>query len=201
MRRVFFLGLACFALLAGCGSSDEKPATGPDAQEEDPSIDDVVYQEGATDEALVSVIGVPAQKDDAKAAALTTPASGSTTSLASIDEIDWSTGTAKLRRRGHRRVRFADVARLLGAPAEAEAHGTPNTGLVYFLTFTAPDGSRVLRVFTTAPKLTLDDAIKRGLAAAPQPLTVELVTARVENNDLTGGPYEPTSPATLTLTP
>jgi hypothetical protein len=80
---------------------------------------------------------------------------------------------------------------LVGPIRVAHAHGTPFSGFGYFLTLDGADGTSVLRVFTDTTSYTPDAPAWAAFADAAQPLTLSVVTAIFEENEIPdgAGPY------------
>src|SRR5262245_9520164 len=89
--RLFRTLCLCVALSVGVYG----PGCGDDETAEpglDPSIADVVFDTGTTDEALLALVGATPKTDAAKAAALTSPADAAEVPGASPAELSWDVG-------------------------------------------------------------------------------------------------------------
>jgi len=247
-RTMFFLPLACAALY-GCPTTEE---TLPDEE-----YADVLYEGGATDEALISLGSALDQKDPtsdpAHAPVLDSPAAGELPK-SPIATFKWhfgagaalvlppggtpdiaprhlagtgsSNGTSGLAPRrvafdetGGRAPRRATVAasfnglarglggiesaprqpswpaalaRLLGPPRAANAHGDPVNGPATFLVFSTKSDAKLFRVFTDKTTFTPSQEAWDQLAAAGSEITLSLVGAELENNRIAdgGGPWK-----------
>lgn len=174
-------------------------------------LDGVVYEAEATDEALEAVLGVAAIVDDAKAPAITAPAAdGEALSAASPATFTWAALTAsRLDVRAARGQRLAALELGLGLEQalslltikKAEAHGEPNNGPVYYLEIAGESGGPIAQVFTTATSYTPSADVWAAMVAKGGTLSLKLVAARVENNELAagGGPFTATKARTFTI--
>ncbi len=163
-----------------------------------PDISGVVYAEGATDEALESVVGVQPTVGDSKAPLVSLPAAnGEAISQLAPPTFAWSAAIA-LREVGPLRRALA-----LASLRQAHAHGDPNTGLVYYLEFSDSNGAPLLRVFTTKTTYTPDATAWAKLVVAGGAISLRVTGARVENNDLVagGGPFVASAPRTFSIAP
>lgn len=217
--RALFAASFAFALasgvlgIGGCGDDDPKtPAaasggasgtggSGAGASAGsvgEPDISGVVYVAGATDEALESVVGVQATVDDAKAPLVSQPAAnGEALTQLTAPTFAWSAALAKNEVSPLRRVLSFATLR------EAQAHGDPNTGLVYYAEFSDDKGAPLLRVFTTKTTYTPDATDWAKLVVAGGAISLRVTGARVENNDLVagGGPFVASAPRTFSIAP
>ncbi len=176
-----------------CGGHDDD-----DHQHAPAASDSVVYEGGATDEALGSIVGEPAKPDDTRAAELMSPADGAVVPREPAPSFSWSTGTAKA----------SPTERTRGwGPFERErsahAHGEAVTGVLYYLVLSTPKTPKLVEVLTTKTAWQPDSSTWAKIAGEGAPVTATLVTARVEQNRLTpdGGPYSRTKSSTFTVAP
>jgi hypothetical protein len=194
--------------LAGCGDDAATPAANVggaagSSSTAEPNLDNVVYEGGATDEALVSVLGVAATVDEAKAPAFSEPAAdGQTYAAATPPTFAWAALVASARPA----PTFPDVPNALERLVtirSAHAHGTANSGPVYLLDFTNAKGETLFRVFTTATTYTPSAAAWAKLTETGGALSLKLTAARVEDNDLvaSGGPFVRAAGRTFSITP
>lgn len=82
------------------------------------------------------------------------------------------------------------VFELLSVPA-AYAHGTPYTGAGYHLAFKSASGQELLHVFGDRTEYVIESPELDPLREAAQPITLEVVAALFERNEVTsdGGPF------------
>lgn len=178
----------------GCGGHDDD-----DHVHAPPSgADTVIYEGGATDEALGSIVGVTAKADDTRAAALLAPTDGAVVPREPAPTFSWSTGTASASPRPRSRA---------WSPFEAErsahAHGVAVTGVAYYLVLSTPKTPKLVEVLTTAQSWQPDAATWAKITAEAAPVTATLITARLEENRLAadGGPFARTKALTFTVAP
>jgi len=196
-RRGLAAGLLAVAVGAGgCGARPATPGTSavlrPDGG--GPDLSDVIYAGQATDDALLRLLALPAQKVAGWGLAIASPSSQATLPAASPVAFAYSQTTAQLRRpsTGAFRRAFAELVALLGPERSAQAHGTPFNGTGTLLVVTDATGSPRLRVFTGQSSFMPDDAQWAGLGAGPQPLTLTLTWAEFDDNRIPDG-YGPFS--------
>lgn len=185
----------------GCSSSSDDDHTTPSATANVPS--DVIYNAG-TDEALASVLGVAAKPDDAKAGKLTAPMDKEAVPASPAFTFAWSAGTAMAPARGPRaRTMWAELRRVVETERAAHAHGTPYTGVIYYLVFSTPTVPRLAAVLTAGPGYQPDATTWSKMAASKEPITITMIAARLENNGLTpdGGPFASTYTPSFTVKP
>jgi hypothetical protein len=142
---------------------------------------DVIYEGGASDEALLALqAGAPLTTKSIKFVA---PAEGQ--ALTKGTPLRWGQPTAK---------------RTLGDffLGTAHAHGTAVNGAAYLLSFKNSAGTPILRVFTTQENYLPSDAVYAKLASAGTGLSAQVTGAVFEENRLArdSGPY---SSAALSL--
>jgi hypothetical protein len=186
----------------GCSSDEDEPAQ---QKAEDESV---VFEGGTSDEALDSITGATARADDGKAAHITAPASTDLLPRDLPPTFVWSAGTASVDPLpGRWPATFQDdvtdrsvLRRLLGPEARAFAHGDPYNGVAYYLVLSKGDEALV-KVLTGATSYQPAAEAWTKVVASGGPITVRLVTARLENNLIAsgGGPYEPTTHPTFAL--
>ncbi|NUQ72648.1 MAG: hypothetical protein HUU21_03755 [Polyangiaceae bacterium] len=191
-------------LIAACSVAIYTPACGSDeTQPTEPGttdLTDVIYESGATDEALVALLSAKSIEDPAMGAALTAPAQGAELPP-TPPTFTWGVGGAGaliLPPVAPRRLKLA--FELFGPERAAEAHGAPVNGNAYFLVFSTPKNSRLVRVFTTTLSYTPDAAAWSRMKAAGAPITASVLTGTFANNRLAegGGPFAG-SPTTFTI--
>ena len=219
--------LVPFACLALYGCPDDE-TTEDDAAGTPEGYEDVVYEGGTTDEALVAFVaaldqGAP-QPDTTQAPLLTSPMAGelpatpiptfsfqlgSSASAATPRDVrvvlrstpDWGDALQLLGARARQSALVGPLAELLGPPRAARAHGDPFNGYGYFMTIKSSADPKLCRVFTGATSFTPSSEVWSKISAAGE-VTVELVGAAFENNRIPsgGGPFLG-STTNLTITP
>jgi hypothetical protein len=192
-RRALALTASLAAGAAACSDDDPSStgSTGSSTGSGADDLSDVVYEGGATDEALVALVAQSPKEDAAQAAGLVAPASGETISATTPFAFSWAVGSASFREPGA----LERAIGLLFGVREAHAHGTPISGRAYFLVFSTQSDTKLLRVFTTALTYTPSADAWAKLTAAGAPITVTIVNAIFESNRVAdgGGPYAGTS--------
>lgn len=195
LRLVVLIAASSVAIYTpACGSDETQKET------ESTDLTDVIYESGATDEALVVLLSATPIEDAAMGAALTAPAGGAELP-ATTPTFTWSVGgagAAMLPPVAPRRHGLA--LELFGPERAAAAHGAPVNGKAYFLVFSTPGNGRLVRVFTTSLSYTPDAAAWSKMKAAGAPITASVLTGTFENNRLAegGGPFAgPTTTFTI----
>ncbi|WP_437522804.1 hypothetical protein WME79_32440 [Sorangium sp. So ce726] len=205
--------LASAAMYTGaCGHSDDHTSSGTSS---DPSLADVIFEGGATDEALEELLAVDAKDEPAQGTVFDAPEDGAMVPGEAALELTFHVAGAAQRTapRAAPELRLATAAApgasivaelgaLLGPARAAWAHGTPINGRAYFLVFTTAERELLLRVFTTKLSYTPDAAAWDKLRAAGVPITVSVISALFENNRIVqgGGPFTG-EPVTFTILP
>lgn len=199
MRHLFLLfavtAIAPATLCTGACGSDGTPAA-PSSSAVD--LDAVVYEGGATDEALRALLSATPTSDPAQAAVFSSPTNGASLPADPPPKLTWHLGGATGRltpRAPHGGARVASAVptvqaalhRLLRAVPAARAHGAPINGRAYFLVFSAANGEAALRVFTTRLDYTPDAAAWAKLGAVGGPITATALNAVFENNRVVSG--------------
>ncbi|WP_437808016.1 hypothetical protein [Sorangium sp. So ce1078] len=211
--------LVSAAMYAGaCGHShDHDHGDTSSGTSSGPNLDDVIYEGGATDEALIALLAAEPKDEPSQGTAFDAPEDGATLPGDAAPELTFHVAGAAQRTApraapaprsagaapGAREAGaagaslWAEVGALLGPVRAAQAHGTPINGRAYFLVFSTAEREGLLRVFTTKLSYTPDAAAWEKLRAAGAPLTVSVLNAVFENNRIVqgGGPFtgEPVS--------
>ncbi|AUX45632.1 hypothetical protein SOCE26_071270 [Sorangium cellulosum] len=207
------------AMYAGaCGGHEHED----DPTSSGPELDDVVYEGGATDEALVALLAVAPKTEPSQGTVFDAPEDGATIPGDAAPELTFHVaGSAQgaapriapalrlaaasapaAREVGAGAGAWAELAALFGPARAAQAHGTPVNGRAYFLVFSTAEREGLLRVFTTELSYTPDAAAWEKLRSAGAPITVEVVNALFESNRVAqgGGPFVG-EPVTFTIAP
>jgi hypothetical protein len=180
-----------------------------DGSETPEEIADVVYEGGATDEALEALLGGTLKDDPSEGAVFTWPADGEkllrSNPVSFCVRIGPAEGAgASVAPTDVRLGAASDTPRWLGVlpatvafpvfalPQTALAHGTPINGRAYFFVFSTADDPALLRVFTTSPDYIPDDAAVARLHAVSDKIKVEVTNAIFEENRIPAdaGPFK-----------
>jgi hypothetical protein len=196
------LGAAWLASFAGCSDDSH------DGETHVEGLGDVVYEGGATDEALEALLAQERQQDPTKAAVFDWPSNGEVLGAATPSPFCWHVGAATgavtppadrffgVPSGAPDRREPSTIERVLfpGIP-EAHAHGTPISGPAYLIEFTGPDGAMLLRGFTTATNFLPSADAWADLKAAAVPITASVTWAEFETNRIApgGGPWAGTA--------
>ncbi len=157
------LGL-CASIACGDDLADGTGGGGTDSGNGGATPDhQVVYEGGATDEAFVELIALTPTEDPAEHATFTAPEDGATFADDALPAFTWV----------------------------LPRHGDPVNGRAYALTFRGADGAIALEVFTLLETYTPTAEAWAPVAAADDPVQVELVSALFESNRVQqgGGPF------------
>jgi hypothetical protein len=201
MRRVVWISvlvaLVSTAMYAGaCGGGDDGASSGGPSET---SLDDVIYEGNAVDEALIALLSATPKADASQAAVFDAPAAGAALPGGAAPELSWQLGGAAQGRAPSpgapaRRAqgRWGALGELVGPIRAARAHGEPINGRAYFLVFSTARREGVLRVFTSRLTYTPDAAAWEKLRSAGETITVTVLNAVFENNRVApgGGPFE-----------
>lgn len=165
------LAIVAGPVVLGCSS---ETADGQDAGTHGEGLEDVIYEGGATDEALVVLLDASPVSVPAQAAVVDEPADGATVGAATPATVAWHIGQAG------------------GTSAPFPKHGTPINGRAYFLTFESDTGDRLARVFTTSLTYTPSADVWASFAGAGGPVQLSILNAVFENNLIVAdsGPFE-----------
>jgi hypothetical protein len=212
-RLLSIAGLAAAASMAMYAGACQSPeaTTGPQA----PSLEGVIYEGGANDEALVALLAKAPVASASQGTVFDTPAASELLAATAPATFAWHVGgaTAALEAPSEphspaglspappRSVRESLVD-LVGPPRAANAHGPPVNGRAYFLVLSDAKEHAVVRVFTTNLSYTPDAAAWQKLQSAAGPLTAGITSAVFENSRVAqdGGPYVG-QPVTFSLAP
>jgi hypothetical protein len=217
-----FLGTALVVVAPACG--DDEPAgtggggTGGDAQGDTSGSGahgnaDVIYEGGATDEALAELEAAGAPTTNAaETASFTAPLADAALPAATPAAFTWALpaqgSRLELLPQGREvpgpleRSATAALGLLLSGVREAHAHGDPVNGRAFFVVFSTAAEPELVRVFTTASTYTPDDAAWTALKGAAAPITATITSAVFESNRVAadGGPFTGGT-VTFTITP
>ncbi len=191
--RSLWLALALAPLSVACSddSSDDPTPGGT-------GTDDVVYAGGTTDEALEQLLDRAPKDVAAERLVIDAPAADAVLSAGEPGSFAFHGGTAgRAAPPSHysppswKDRAWTDLKQLFGPERAAHAHGTPYNGTAYFLVVDDAQGASRLRVFTGETSYEVDSATWSALAEVPQPLTLTIVSAFFEENDIPadGGPF------------
>ena len=188
------LGLT--ALLAGC--SDD---TGKNGDEGGANLEGVVYVGRTTDEALAYLLDRMPKDVESQRLIIDSPAADTTLSKDEPPVISYYYAVSGQLQRRPAPSRYVapswalrartDLSNLFGPLRAAHAHGTPFSGLGYFLEVNDADGNHGLRVFTDQARYTPASEAWSALAGLSQPLRLTIVQAIFEENEVPAGngPY------------
>jgi hypothetical protein len=199
---------ALTAAFVGCADDTH------DADGHDPSLADVIYEGGATDEALAALTAAEVKQDAAKAAHITWPSNNEAVAPDPPIAFWWEVTQARRPKgvdpRWWREPRRAPsgaerafallLPPVLGPVRDAHAHGTPISGPAYFLVLSTEDDPKLVRVFTTALTYTPDADTWAKLKGAAKPITAVVTWADFDTNRVVqgGGPWQG-EPITITI--
>lgn len=216
MRRLLvagFLGASVFGLSLGfgCGDDSTDGAGGGNS-----AIADVVYQGGATDEALEALLAVTPTASATQGANFTSPTNQSSVTANPPPTFTWAVGGGTGMREQNAPDRFLDDLRgrqpekidrrlsqaagsllgdFLSHERSAHAHGTPTSGAAYLLVFSTTTNDKVLRIFTTQTSYTPATAeIDKLKGVANENIRVQITNAQFDENRIAqdGGPFQGT---------
>ena len=186
-RRALALTVGLAVASCAGGEPSSTSSTGGSTGSGADDLSDVIYEGGATDEALIALLAQTPKSDPAQAVGLVAPTEGETLGAATPFAFSWAVGSASRRAPGalERAIGFLFRVR------EAHAHGTPISGRAYFLVCSTASNEKLLRVFTTALTYTPSADAWAKLVAAGAPIRVDIVIAIFESNRVAdgGGPY------------
>ncbi len=166
--------------------------------DEEVGADGVVYQGGATDEALDALISADTKQDESKAAKFEAPTVDEVIAGDSPFTFEWlETGASASvdplrfmpKEREHGVFERALGVVLQGTPV-AHAHGDPISGPAYYLVFTNEAQDELVRVFTTNTDYRPGDDEWARLKGAEGTVSARLTWAQCETTRVTEGPWE-----------
>jgi hypothetical protein len=159
------------------------------------------YEGKATDEAYLSLVDVEktATADDSKAGLVFAP-TGSVT-LATAPTFEWTSGlTAHAAPKRLSPARPSLINELVFGTAHA--HGTPMAGPGHLVRLKVQGSACPLQHFTSLTAWTPTGAEWQKLAEHKgKTLTIDVLSAYFTSNRVTEGPFKPSTPATVQLTP
>lgn len=182
-KRVSAWMLGICVLAAACSSD---PVANPTPTDTD--ISDVLYEGGATDEALEALVAAPVKTG--MAPAITAPTAGQAIPKAAPFAFTWTEPKQALLRR----MLDQGISLFEGT---AYAHGDPINGNGYLLTFSTAKDAKLVRVFTANKTYTPSADAWNKLVAAKTTINVRVRAATFEDNRViaTGGPFDSQSVA------
>jgi len=201
---LFLVTLGLFSFGAACSSTVA-------------GLEDVVYEGGASDEALDTMLALPA-KAAPSPLVFEKPAANAQVSAATPPAFAWTdaasprTGLRSAPRSGPCLAGFTGLmshtgrtaptwraSRLFGG-GEAYAHGAALNGKAHLVTFSSGANPQAVRVFTTLTTYTPTPTVWQKLSAEKGPITAKLQTATFDNNAVVTGPFDGGS-VVFTVTP
>lgn len=186
-RRQLLGTCATFGLIASCSDDSEEATAG---------LDDVVFVNDISDEALARLLEQTPVNEPAERLEIYAPSADAV--LPKTTPVSFSWRKAGSARRPAVPAQPSRLPRLLHALETflspigvAHAHGAPYTGPAYYLVFSVPNNAQLLRVFTAARSYTPDDASWAKLSAARGPIRLDISSAIFENSLIVsdGGPF------------
>ncbi|WP_437934858.1 hypothetical protein [Sorangium sp. So ce341] len=189
-----------------------------------PALADVIYEGGATDEALDALLAADPKDEPSQGTVFDAPEDGAAVPGDAAPALTFHVaGAARWTAPGAAPALgvagawpgvpeagapaagaspWAELGALLGPVRAARAHGMPINGRAYFLVFSTAEREGLLRVFTTKLSYTPDAAAWDKLRAAGGPITVSVLNAVFENNRIVqgGGPFTG-EPVTFSVAP
>lgn len=202
VTAVLVLG-ASVALYAFPACSDGDPAAtgggtggaGGEGGEVIEGLEDVVYEGGATDEALESMLAAEPVTGSDEAPSLTSPGDGTKLDPAGDPPtFEWKNGPIALRDGAGAPAHpfFDGLREFVGPMRAAHAHGAPVNGNAYLLVIGTPSNDHFVRVFTTKTSWTPDAATWEKIGTATEPMNVWVMRGIFDENELAadGGPYQ-----------
>lgn len=160
--------------------------------------DGVIYEGGATDEALDALTAAQTKNDPAKALAFEEPTEGQVVDSDSPFTFIWAEAGASASispRDFLPKAREVDpMDRALGVLLKntpvAHAHGDPISGAAYYLVFSSASDKNIVEVFTTSTDYSPGPDQWAKLKGVEGSVSVRLTWAQFESNRVTEGPWE-----------
>ena len=187
-------------LLASCSSNASAPSDHHDHDTVDTS--EVVYVGAVTDEALEQLLAVTPKDDPRYAVVIDSPDLTRAVPKESAANFEFHSTTPlalapnppptpAVHPRSPFQRSFHEFLRFISPERVAHAHGEPYNGPAYYLVFSDADAKVRLQVFTNKTSFTPEAIDWENLVQAPQPLTLQIISAVFEENDIPAdsGPY------------
>jgi hypothetical protein len=221
MRRsilAVIVGCTLFGTSLGVSCGDSGGAGGAGGDEGNPAYADVVFEGGATDEALDALVAATVVSDPASAANFTAPANMAVLPAATVPTFSWKIGAVAMSTPPADGPRFAKsgaamspatgwltmppsaidalasrgLAKLLDGVPAAYAHGTPTSGPAFFVLFTTASNDKLLRVFTSSTTYTPSADAFAKLTGAGTTIHAVITNAEFDQNRIAqdGGPWK-----------
>jgi len=211
-RMLVLLPLACAAIY-GCEHEEEEVLSA--------ELSDVLFEGGATDEALVALDSALDQKDpvaDATRSPVLDMPSAAQLPKSPVPTFTWHSGMVTHLSPGRmdvlpdapaliqwpesKSVVAMGLSEFFGPVKAAHAHGDPLVGPATFLVFSTATNAKLVRVFTNQTSYTPAQSVWDKLVAANAEITLSLIGAEFDNNRIAdgGGPFQGTK-YVFTITP
>lgn len=190
-----------------CGPSEDTTPGGTD-------ISDVIYEGGASDEALEFLLAKAPSVDASQGTVFDAPEGGASLPSATPPTFKWHVGgmsSVDSRAGDQRSARaesdaeraggsgdasgatdfMSELRALAGGVREASAHGPPVNGRAYFLVLSTESGEALVRVFTTLLEYTPDAVAWGKITASGGTIKASITGAIFDNNRIAvgGGPF------------
>jgi hypothetical protein len=187
----------------GCGDSGTDGEGG-----ENPALADVVYEGGATDEALEALLDASIVTTAATPANFTAPLNMAVVPASPAPTFTWTVATTAARAPSDRTTppgRLFDaprsspegvversLARWLSNVPVAYAHGTPTSGPGFLVVFSTASNDKLVRVFTTNTSYTPSADALAKLTGAGTTIHAVITSAEFDQNRIAqdGGPWK-----------
>lgn len=189
LRRTLLQTLVLLGLFAGCSDDDA-------AEPESEGLDDVVFVNEISDEALARLIERMPLDVAAERLEIQSPTPGAELEKATPITFSWnaagSTGRRDVPEQPSKLPRILRAIETFLSPlGVAHAHGATYNGRAYYLVFSTPGNAQLLRVFTAGKSYTPDAPSWSKLSGASGPITLSITSADFESSLLVsdGGPF------------
>ncbi len=193
--------------VGACGGDDT-------TAQENNGLSDVIYQGNTNDEALEQLLAAPSKNDESQAAVVDMPLAGIEVPSSPPAVFTWHSGATAFRTPARQKLldvpalasprvpALVELASLFGPVREAEAHGPPVNGKVYFMTLATVSNPTMVRVFTDQTSYTPTQDVWDKLSAKHEVITITILTAYFDNDVLAadGGPFTGVA-STFTIAP